>query len=112
MINNRKAVCKGYAYLYASMMRSIGIPCNIVSGYALGLDGVNKWSELEDTKTQNHAWNEVYVDGKWIIVDTTWDCGNRVDGGKEIKEGTSHIYFDANIEYFSANHKIMQYIFK
>lgn len=112
ILNSKKAVCKGYAYLYATMLRSIGIPCNVVSGYALGIDGIDTWSELTDAKTQNHAWNEVYVDGRWIIVDTTWDCGNKIENGKQIREGTSRIYFDANLEYFSANHKIMQYIFK
>jgi len=112
VINSKKAVCKGYAYLYATMLRSIGIPCNIVSGYALGIDGVDNWSELTDTKTQNHAWNEVYIDGRWVIVDTTWDCGNKIVNGEKTREGTSHLFFDANLEYFSANHKIMQYIFK
>ena len=72
------------------MLRSIGIPCNIVSGYALGIDGVDTWAELTDTKTQNHAWNEVYIDGRWVIVDTTWDCGNKIVNGEKTKEGTPY----------------------
>lgn len=112
VINNRRGVCKGFAYLFASMARSVDIPCNIVSGYALGVDGVTTWQEAGEIKVQNHAWNEAYADGRWIIIDSTWDCGNRIENGEKTEQGTSHAFFDANIDYFSANHKIMQYVKK
>jgi len=112
VINSRRAVCKGYAYLFAAMARSQGIGCTIVSGYALGIDGKYDWRSVGETKTQNHAWNEAYADGRWVIIDTTWDCGNKIENNKLISDGTSHIYFDANLKYFSANHKIMQYIYR
>lgn len=112
VINTRRTVCKGYAYLFAAMARTQNIPCTVVSGYALGIDGKYDWRDVGDTKTQNHAWNEAYADGRWIIVDTTWDCGNKIENNKMISDGTSHIFFDANIRYFSSNHKIMQYIYR
>jgi transglutaminase/protease-like cytokinesis protein 3 len=94
------------------MCRSIGLPCVVVTGYALGTDADDVvWDEESAAQTRaNHAWNEVYVDGRWIIVDTTWDCGNSYESGGVTKEnGTSHIYFDANLKYFSVNHKILRY---
>lgn len=112
VINKRRGVCKGFAYLYATLARSAGIPCSIVSGYALGIDGVDSWAKAESEKTPNHAWNEAYADGRWIIIDTTWDCGNKIEGGETHSDGTSHLFFDANLQYFSANHKIIQYIYK
>lgn len=117
ILKTRKAVCRGYANLMASLCRSINIPCNVVLGYALGTVGVDSdtsWTdETVSTIEQNHAWNEVYVDGRWMIVDTTWDCPNRIVNGEMISESEiSHIYFDANIQFFSNNHKILEYMKK
>ncbi len=112
VINTKRGVCKGFAYLFASMTRSCNIPCTIVSGYALGIDGIYDWQGVSSSNEQNHAWNEAYVDGRWVIVDTTWDCGNKIENSELISEGTSHIFFDANLRYFSNNHKIVQYFYK
>ena len=104
-------MCLGFATLMASLCRSIDIPCNVVSGYALGVGDDTAWTEeTAVTDEQNHAWNEVYVDGRWIIVDTTWDCTNKVENGEMVRgSGVSHLYFDANLQSFSANHKIIEY---
>ncbi len=115
ILKTRKAVCLGYATLMASLCRSINIPCNVVSGYALGNIGVDQntsWTEETIATTeQNHAWNEVYIDGRWMIVDTTWDCPNKIVNGEMVSDSDiSHIYFDANIQFFSNNHKILEYM--
>ncbi len=112
VMNSRKAVCLGYATLYATLCRAIGIPCNVVSGYALGVGGGDKsWTDGNiASEEQNHAWNEVYADGRWVIVDTTWDSQNKYENGEFIDgNGVSRLYFDANIDFFSANHKILEY---
>lgn len=107
------AICAGYANAFAALCRSIGIPCLLVSGYSTdeNMSSVPIWNE-DNTNTQepNHAWNEVYVDGRWMVIDTTWDCGNKFINGEKIQErDTNYLYFDANIEFFSANHKILSY---
>lgn len=111
VVKNRNAVCLGFATLYAALCRSIDIPCNVVSGYALGIGADTEWTdETTLTEEQNHAWNEVYVDNRWVIVDTTWDCANKIENGVLTEgEEVSHMYFDANIDFFSANHKILEY---
>ncbi|MGN0107770.1 MAG: transglutaminase domain-containing protein [Hominilimicola sp.] len=112
IVKSRKAVCLGFATLMASLCRSIDIPCNVVSGYALGVNDNNmSWTdETVATDVQNHAWNEAYVDGRWIIIDTTWDCANKIENGEMTKGSeVSHIYFDANLQFFSNNHKILEY---
>lgn len=112
IVKSRRAVCLGFATLMASLCRSIEIPCNVVSGYALGVnDNDMAWTdETAATDEQNHAWNEVYVDGRWIIIDTTWDCTNKIENGEMTKGSeVSHIYFDANLQFFSNNHKILEY---
>lgn len=111
ILKSQRAVCLGFATLMASLCRSINIPCNVVSGYALGVGPDTAWTdETVATDLQNHAWNEVYAEGRWIIVDTTWDCANKIENGEMTKgEHVSHIYFDANLQFFSANHKILEY---
>lgn len=111
VIKSKNAVCLGFATLYAALCRSINIPCNVVSGYALGIGADTAWTDTTTaTEEQNHAWNEVYVDNRWIIVDTTWDCVNKIENGI-LTQGSevSHLYFDSNIDFFSANHKIIEY---
>ena len=113
VLNSRRAVCLGYSNLFAALCRSIGIPCNIVTGYALGVgSGEKNWNENNQTTADaNHAWNEVYLDNRWVIVDTTWDSKNKIEDNIGYKdENLSHIYFDANLKFFSANHRITEYL--
>lgn len=60
----RLGICYDFSSLMASMLRSSGIPTKLVMGYA---DGVNGY----------HAWNEVYLDGKWVTIDTSYDSQMR-----------------------------------
>jgi hypothetical protein len=53
----RKGICYDKASLFAAMLRSINIPTKMVTGYY--------------DNGSYHAWNEVYINNKWIIVDTT-----------------------------------------
>lgn len=111
VIENRKAVCLGFATLYAALCRSINIPCNVVSGYALGIGEDTEWNETNiSSDYQNHAWNEVYADGRWVIVDTTWDSRGKIKNGEYTdSESVLHLYFDSNLQYFSQTHKILEY---
>ena len=49
-------ICFDYASLGAAMLRSLGIPCQVITGY-VSPDDVY------------HAWNMVYIDGEWISVE-------------------------------------------
>lgn len=113
VLTTRRAVCEGYANLYAALCRAVSIPCNTVNGYAPEMDSDNfTWyDESIDYDTPNHAWNEVHLDDRWVIVDTTWDCKNKiVNNAAETGGSISYLYFDANIRFFSQNHKILKYI--
>lgn len=76
------AICEDYANLFLEMCLRSGIPCIKVEGSA------NSMGELG-----GHAWNMVYIDGKWQYVDVTWDdpVGS--------KQTLRHSYFlvDANM---------------
>lgn len=107
---SKTAVCEGYANLFAALVRAQGIPCMVRNGYALGIGTERKWTDdVLKTAKSNHAWNEAYVDERWVIVDSTWDSKNKIENGNMIKgESIDRIYFDSNIEFFSLSHKIIE----
>ncbi|MDR1930279.1 MAG: transglutaminase-like domain-containing protein [Treponema sp.] len=55
-LRNGMGVCEGYANLSAALARAAGIRTRYVLSLAM-----------------NHAWLEVYVDGKWKMLDATWN---------------------------------------
>ena len=56
----KKGICYDFNSLFAAMLRSVDIPAKLVKGYADEVQGY-------------HAWNEVYIDGKWRLIDTSYD---------------------------------------
>ena len=56
----QKGICFDYAALFAGALRSQGVPTKLVMGYAPDIE-------------EYHAWNEVLIDGEWVVVDTTFD---------------------------------------
>lgn len=111
VLHSKKSVCQGYADLTAALLRSLGIPTKVVSGYSLGLSTSGEWTkEIIEEKESNHAWNEAYVDGRWIIMDTTWDSDNKYENGT-FSTGTGldgRTYFDPTLEMFALDHRIME----
>lgn len=61
-LTTKKDICYGYSSLFAAMLRSLDIPTKLVMGD----------TEYVDVY---HAWNEVYLNGKWVTIDTTVDAG-------------------------------------
>ena len=60
---NNLAVCDGYAKSFKYILDNIGISCVEVCGVAENSNG----------ETENHAWNDVLINGSWYAVDVTWD---------------------------------------
>lgn len=79
VLSDGKGICYDYSVLFAAMLRSRGIPAKLVKGYR---DGIKQY----------HAWNEVYLDGSWRIIDTTYDSFS-------LKAGTSCQMFKDKSEY-------------
>lgn len=61
-IEKGKGICYDYASLFAAMARSVDVPTKLVMGTSTYVK-------------EYHAWNEVYINGSWIIIDTTVDAG-------------------------------------
>ncbi|GGO00444.1 transglutaminase-like domain-containing protein [Saccharibacillus kuerlensis] len=66
-LNSKKGICYDYASLVAVMLRSSGIPTKLVMGNTSYVK-------------EYHAWNEVYLGNKWVIIDPTVDAAYKKAG--------------------------------
>lgn len=106
-LEGKRSVCQGYAELTNALLKSAGIPSRLVTGHALGVSSSgNSWDGVDHTKS-NHAWNEAFVDGRWITIDATWNSGNKYENGKFNKGNMSYRYFDPSLESISYTHKLI-----
>lgn len=67
-ISDKSGICFDYSSLVAAMLRSIGIPCKIITGNVAPNDIY-------------HAWNMVYIDGTWVstYIDVQANSWTRLD---------------------------------
>jgi hypothetical protein len=63
VLQQRKAECQGFSFLFASFARSVGIPTRIVNGIV--------YSE-QHPGFLYHTWVESQVDGQWQSIDPTF----------------------------------------
>jgi len=59
-LEDGKGICYDFAAVMASMMRSVDIPTKLIKGYS-------------SFTPVYHAWNEVLIDGEWVVVDASTD---------------------------------------
>lgn len=70
LFNRRRGHCEYYASALTLMIRSVGIPSRMVSGFKGG--HVNpRTDRFEVRQLHAHAWTEAFVDGRWIALDPT-----------------------------------------
>lgn len=65
-LSSQSGICYDYASLFAVMTRFSGVPTKLVMGYK---------NDIKDY----HVWNEVLIDGKWKIIDPTYDASMKLD---------------------------------
>jgi len=109
-LKSRRSVCQGYAELTDALLRAAGIPSRIATGFARGYSTRGQsWEQINITSS-NHAWNEAFVDGRWVVFDPTWNSSNRFEGGTFRSRSINNAFFDMTIEFLSLTHKTMNYI--
>ena len=71
VFSSKAGVCKEITNLYTSMMRSLGIPTRVVSGYAYtnSPEVVN----FVGSNWGGHAWAEVLIGDNWVPFDLTYN---------------------------------------
>ena len=104
----KKCVCEGYAKSLKYLANALGIKCEIMQGTGTASSG----------QTEAHAWNCIEIDGKWYLIDATWDDPIIVGSGYKINtfkyryflKGTNTFDKDHTLSYqFSDNGKVFEY---
>ncbi len=89
-LQRRKAVCYGYAALFAEMCSLAGVPCQKISGFGRGYGFAA--GRAGDPSQTNHAWNAVQIGGRWHLVDVTWDAGHVEKRAFQKKYATTYLF--------------------
>lgn len=98
--NSKKAVCEGFTALYQNLAEQLGLKCEIVRG-----DSKTNLRDIGRKNTSsNHAWNMVFVDKKWRLVDVTWGQGYYDSSKGRMVNDFNPVYFDTDPDYFFAKH--------
>jgi hypothetical protein len=99
VLKERRTVCEGYARLFKSLCDHARIPSAIITGYAR-----SNMSRSETKFRSNHAWNAVYFDSAWHLLDATWASGYiAMPSGDFVKYYDSY-YFLTPPEQFIRHH--------
>lgn len=72
ILKRKKAVCLGFASLFKMMCEQANIPSLTINGYTK-----NSLTNNVDLSTPDHAWNAVFLNNRWHLIDVTWGSGNQ-----------------------------------
>ncbi len=89
-----EAVCAGYARSYQYLLKRAGIQAWTVKGTSIN---------PATGYPENHAWNLVWLNGKCVYIDVTWD-----DQDPEL----FHLYFGCNYSEISVGHYVEEKIYE
>lgn len=87
-------VCAGYANLFVALASAAGLDAAYVTGNVRDHDG--------ELTSGSHAWNAVKLDGRWALLDVTWDAG--IVGGDGFEARYKSAYLFTPPEIFRSNH--------
>ncbi|MDR0540206.1 MAG: hypothetical protein LBG74_06870 [Spirochaetaceae bacterium] len=92
VLQKKKAVCVGYANLLKKM-------CDIAGIEAIVIEGSLKSKEYGWTgkvPSGDHAWNGVFINNKWYLVDATLDAGLVVNMKAFVRQySTEYLFLDS-----------------
>lgn len=74
MLEKKRTVCTGYAYLVRELALYAGLSCVRIDGY-----GRTSRKGMGMQAIPNHSWNAVRLHDKWYLCDPTWSSG-AIDG--------------------------------
>lgn len=103
VLKKGKAVCQGYSDLFNALCKEVGIKSQLVPGYSKGFGNRNR----TDFSNADHAWNSVYIEKQWYLLDATWGAGG-LDEKMQYKAEFNEKYFLANPKEFIKDHMPLQ----
>lgn len=71
ILRKKKAVCYGYSLLFKKMCEIAGLKSEVIPGYAR-----TEHYQVGTPGRPDHAWNAVWIDSAWYLLDATWAAGS------------------------------------
>ncbi len=99
LLNKKKTVCSGYAYLLRELASHAGIVCVIVDGYGRISD-----ANVRGQGKPDHSWNAVKLNDKWYLCDPTWSSGGINMQALKFVKDYDDAYFLTGPSLFIRNH--------
>lgn len=94
VFERKTAVCEGYARLLVELGREAGAEILYITGVSRDMGG--------NIAGGGHAWNAARIEGKWYLIDATWNAGYS-NGGVFTKEyRTDYLFTPPDI--FAVDH--------
>jgi hypothetical protein len=94
-------VCDGYADLVYQLGTAAGLKIEMIEGYGKGFE----YSTGKTPGSANHAWNAVWLDGRWFLMDATWDAGAVDKRTRQFVRNQRGLhYFLADPSFFATSH--------
>ena len=111
LFSKRHGYCVHFASSFVTMARMAGIPSRIVTGYkADSANGFNNYLAVKESDA--HAWAELYMDKRWVRVETT-ATALRVDEQTQMKvakEEQNQFYKKVNLYLMYAKYQVETWI--
>lgn len=104
ILKKKKGICDGYARLFKRMCDIAGIRSEIINGYTR-----TKHYQVGITGPVNHAWNAVWLDSTYFLLDATWAagfCEEDEENGKllNFQKSYNDYYWFTSFHDLSRNH--------
>ncbi|PJI31567.1 transglutaminaseTgpA domain-containing protein [Acinetobacter pseudolwoffii] len=107
LFNSRQGFCEHYASSLVMLMRYVGIPARVVTGYQGGELAPDRKS-WEVRQLDAHAWTEVWLDQKWQRFDpTAMIAPQRIDSGMQNLMSQDERVWSNNSTWTSQNNQWM-----
>jgi transglutaminase/protease-like cytokinesis protein 3 len=99
VLEDRVAVCDGYARLFKTLCSYSGLQAEVINGYAR-TEAIKRIQRFRP----NHSWNAVMIDSVWQLLDVTWASGYISWHGNEFVRHLDEQYFLSTSEQFIREH--------
>lgn len=96
VFQRRIAICLGFSNLFQAMCEFADVKSEVVTGLCKNLD-----NEIAD---MGHAWNAVFLNGKWELVDPTWGAVELDHKNRKIRNAFREKYFLTPAKTFLEDH--------
>ncbi len=101
VLQRKRTVCAGYSNLFCALLEAQGITAVNIKGTVTSTD--ISYEELAEGRV-NHEWCAVWLDNRWVVIDTVWNSGNKYENGQLIKGKSYEKYTDITPLALSFDH--------